>query len=62
MGDPKRIINLFLAVLFVLSLSACEINRIKGKVGGVTVEVENENSEKSSGHFYPPGQAKKRNC
>jgi hypothetical protein len=57
-----RIINLFLTAFFVLSLSACQITQVKGKIGGVGVEVKDENSEKSSGHFCPPGQAKKGNC
>ena len=57
-----QIISLFLAALFMVSLSACEINKVRGKIGGVKVEVEDEDSKKSSGKFCPPGQAKKGNC
>lgn len=57
-----RILQLFLIVLFAVSLSACSITQVKGKIGGVEVEAKGEDSEKESDRFCPPGQAKKDNC
>jgi hypothetical protein len=57
-----RIASLLLFVLFVVSFSACEINRIQGKIGGASVDVGDRDSRKDSSHFCPPGQAKKGNC
>lgn len=60
--NPMKIFSLFFAALFIFSLSACQITKVKGKIGGVEVEVEDEQSKKESSHFCPPGQAKKGNC
>ncbi|HSG05260.1 MAG TPA: hypothetical protein VLB09_02560 [Nitrospiria bacterium] len=57
-----RVLSVFLGVLFVFSLSACQVSKVKGKIGGVEVEVEDEDSKKESSSFCPPGQAKKGNC
>jgi hypothetical protein len=57
-----RILNLFLAGLFAVSLSACSVTQVKGKIGGVKVEVEDEDSKNASRNFCPPGQSKKGNC
>ena len=57
-----RMISLFFAVLFAVSLSACSITHVKGKIGGVEVEAKDGGSNKESSHFCPPGQAKKGNC
>lgn len=57
-----RITSLFFTALLVFSLSACQVTKVKGKVGGVEVEVEDGDSKKDSSHFCPPGQAKKGNC
>jgi hypothetical protein len=55
-------IRLFLSILAVVSLSACSITQLKGKVAGVEVEAKDANSKSQSGNFCPPGQAKKGNC
>ncbi len=57
-----RVISLLFFALLLLSLSACEITQVKGKIGGVGVEVKDEDSKKSSDNFCPPGQGKKSNC
>ena len=57
-----RMLHMFLAILAAISLSACSVTQVKGKIGGVKVEVTDEHSEKEAGHFCPPGQAKKGNC
>ncbi len=56
------VLYLVIATLFVFSLSACQVTKVKGKIGGVEVEVEDEESKKKSSTFCPPGQAKKGNC
>ena len=55
-------IRLLLSILAVVSLSACSVTQVKGKIGGVEVEASDGNSKSSSGNFCPPGQAKKGNC
>jgi hypothetical protein len=55
-------IRLFLSILAVVSLSACSVTQVKGKIGGVDVEAKDANSKSNSGNFCPPGQAKKGNC
>lgn len=57
-----RIAHLILAVLFIVLVSACSVTQVKGKIGGVEVEAKNADSKSNSGHFCPPGQAKKGNC
>ncbi len=57
-----RMIHLLLAALFVVSLSACSLTQVKGKIGGVEVEAKDADSKDESSDFCPPGQAKKGNC
>lgn len=55
-------IRLFLSILAIVSLSACSVTQVKGKIGGVDVEAKDANAKSNSGNFCPPGQAKKGNC
>jgi hypothetical protein len=55
-------IRLFLSILAVMSISACSVTQVKGKVAGIDVEAKDSNSKSNSGDFCPPGQAKKGNC
>lgn len=56
------IIRLLLSMLAVVSLSACSVTQVKGKIGGVEVEAKDANSKSHPGKFCPPGQAKKGTC
>ncbi|MBU1294970.1 MAG: hypothetical protein KJ609_21280 [Gammaproteobacteria bacterium] len=57
----------FIMVISLVSLTGCEINRVGGKFAGMDIEAKNSDSHssksnKESGSFCPPGQAKKGNC
>lgn len=54
-------------VISLVSLTGYEINRVGGKFAGMDIEAKNSDSHssksnKESGSFCPPGQAKKGNC
>ncbi|CAH0990982.1 hypothetical protein SIN8267_01083 [Sinobacterium norvegicum] len=59
-----RSIKIAAMALSLLLLSGCNLHSIKGDVGGVDVQVSDNNkaSGKHSGKFCPPGQAKKGLC
>ena len=55
-------IRLLLSILAVVSLSACSVTQVKGRIAGVEVEAKDANTKSSAGNFCPPGQAKKGKC
>ena len=42
-------IRLFLSILAIVSLSACSVTQVKGKIGGVDVEAKDANAKSNSG-------------
>jgi len=61
-----RFIALFIAPLFLLSLSGCKLTEIKGEVNGVEVQAKeagkDDKKDSESSSFCPPGQAMKGRC
>ncbi|MDC0609544.1 hypothetical protein OAP63_02315 [Vibrio sp.] len=54
-------LKVMIILSFSIVLSACQLTRVEGKVGGTDVNVS-DGGHSSNGTFCPPGQAKKNNC
>lgn len=64
-----KFMSTFFVGLALLLLSGCQLHQVKGEVEGVEIEAEttehknrDHDHKSDSGHFCPPGQAKKGNC